>query len=124
MYSEDVLNRIIESLDASFDNVVEFRDKSWWNKKVYTALKKNKISFCGISHPTLQDDVVKNNSILYYRFHGVPVLYKSEYKKEFIEEITQEIKSCGRFKEAYIYFNNTWGTGAITNARQLIGYLK
>ena len=124
LYSEEILNRIISQLDPSFDNVLEFRDKSWWNKKVYTALKKNKISFCGISHPTLQDDVVKNNSILYYRFHGVPVLYKSEYKKKFIEEITQEIKSCGRFKEAYIYFNNTWGTGAITNARQLIGYLK
>ena len=123
LYSEDVLNRIIESLDASFDNVVEFRDKSWWNKKVYTALKKNKISLCGISHPTLQDDVIKNNSILYYRFHGVPVLYKSEYKIKFIKEIADEIKTCGRFKEAY-YFNNTRGTGAITKGRQLIEYLK
>ena len=119
LYSEEVLNRIIENLDPSFDNVVEFRDKSWWNKKVYNALKKHKITFCGISHPTLQDDVVKNNSNLYYRFHGVPVLYKSEYKKEFIEEITDEVKAAGTFKEAYIYFNNTWGTGAIANAKQM-----
>jgi uncharacterized protein YecE (DUF72 family) len=81
LYSDEVLNRIIESLNPTFDNVLEFRDPSWWNKKVYNALKKHKISFCGISHPTLQDDVVNNNSLLYYRFHGVPVLYKSEYKK-------------------------------------------
>ncbi|MDB5200135.1 MAG: hypothetical protein JWO92_2098 [Chitinophagaceae bacterium] len=119
VYSEEVLNRIIENLNPAFDNVIEFRDKSWWNKKVYAALKKHKITFCGISHPTLQDDVIKNNSILYYRFHGVPVLYKSEYKKDFIEEITNEIKNAGRFKEAYIYFNNTWGTGALANARQM-----
>jgi uncharacterized protein YecE (DUF72 family) len=46
-------------------------------------------------------------------------LYKSEYKKEFIKVITDEIKNAGRTKEAYIYFNNTWGTGAIANARQM-----
>jgi uncharacterized protein YecE (DUF72 family) len=119
VYSDEVLTRIIKSLNPSFDNVVEFRDKSWWNKEVYNALKKHKISFCGISHPTLPDDVVKNNSILYYRFHGVPVLYKSEYKKDFIAEITNEVKNAARLKEAYIYFNNTWGTGAIANARQM-----
>ncbi len=122
VYSDEVLNRIIKSLNPTFDNVVEFRDKSWWNKKVYTALKKHKISFCGISHPTLQDDVVKNTSILYYRFHGVPVLYKSEYKKSVIKEITEKVKTCGRFKAAYIYFNNTWGTGAIANATQMQDY--
>ena len=124
LYSDEVLNRIIENLDPTFDNVLEFRDKSWWNKKVYVALKKHKISFCGISHPTLTDDVVKNNSILYYRFHGAPFLYKSEYKKSFIKEMTGEIKACGRFSEAYIYFNNTWGTGAITNAKQMQDFIK
>ncbi|MEJ7671822.1 MAG: DUF72 domain-containing protein [Chitinophagaceae bacterium] len=124
VYSDEVLTRIIKSLNPTFDNVVEFRDKSWWNKKVYNALKKHKISFCGISHPTLQDDVVKNTSILYYRFHGMPVLYKSEYKKDFIGEITDDIKTSGRFKEAYIYFNNTWGTGALANARQMQEFLK
>lgn len=118
-YSDEMLTRIVSNLDPSFDNAVEFRDSSWWNKKVFNALKKHKISFCGISHPKLDDEVIKNNSILYYRFHGVPVLYKSEYKKEFIEEITGEIKTSGRFKDAYIYFNNTWGTGALVNAKQM-----
>ena len=118
-YSDEMLTRIITNLDPSFDNAVEFRDNTWWNKKVYDALKKNKISFCGISHPKLSDEVIKNNSILYYRFHGVPVLYKSEYREDFIKEITKEIKSSGRFKEAYTYFNNTWGTGALANAMQM-----
>jgi uncharacterized protein YecE (DUF72 family) len=122
-YTQEMLQRIIKTLDPTFDNVIEFRDESWWNEKIYKQLKKNKISFCGISHPKLVDKVVNNHFILYYRFHGVPVLYKSEYAKEFIEEITGEIKESGKFKTAYVYFNNTWGTGGITNAIQMQGLL-
>jgi uncharacterized protein YecE (DUF72 family) len=118
-YSQEVLERIIENLNPSFDNVVEFRDITWWNKKVYMQLSKYNISFCGVSHSKLPDDVIKNTFILYYRFHGVPTLYKSEYDYEFIENVAGKIKSSGKFKEAYIYFNNTWGTGGINNAGQM-----
>lgn len=118
-YSNEFLNRIIEIINPSFDNVIEFRDPSWWNEKVYTILKKRKITFCGISHPKLYDDVIKNTSLLYYRFHGVPVLYKSEYEKNYIKDITGKIKAAGRIKEVYVYFNNTWGVGALHNSKQM-----
>jgi uncharacterized protein YecE (DUF72 family) len=49
----------------------------------------------------------------------VPVLYKSEYDKNFIHDTTDKIIKAGRFQQAYIYFNNTWGTGAIANGRQM-----
>jgi len=121
-YSDEMLQRIVENLNPSFDNVVEFRDAGWWNGKVYKQLKKYNISFCGISHPKLPDEVKKTTSLLYYRFHGVPVLYKSEYETGFIKKITTDIKAVGKIKEAYIYFNNTWGTGGINNARQMQEY--
>lgn len=119
VYDEEFLMRIIEIADPSFDNVVEFRDISWWNEKVYKLLKKYKITFSGVSHPKLPDNVIKNTSLLYYRFHGVPVLYKSEYEKDFVQKITGDIKEIGKIKEAYVYFNNTWGMGGINNARQM-----
>ncbi len=118
-YSEEMLQRIVEVLDPSFDNVIEFRDEGWWSEKVYKRLKKHNISFCGISHPELTDKVIKNNSLLYYRFHGVPVLYKSAYEIDYVKKIAAEIKAAGRIKDAYVYFNNTWGTGGITNGRQM-----
>jgi uncharacterized protein YecE (DUF72 family) len=118
-YSQEILERIIENLNPSFDNVMEFRDATWWNEKVFTQLKKHKISFCGVSHSKLPDNVIKKTSLLYYRFHGVPVLYKSEYDHDYIKSIAQKIISSGKFKEAYIYFNNTWGTGGINNAKQM-----
>jgi len=122
-YSDEMLERIIETLDPSFDNVVEFRDVTWWNEKVYKRLKKYKISFCGISHAKLPDEVKKNTPILYYRFHGVPTLYKSEYDIDFVKKIAGDIKAAGKINDAYVYFNNTWGTGGINNARQMQTYL-
>lgn len=119
VYSEEMLQRIIETLDPSFDNIIEFRDETWWNEKVYKLLKKHSISFCGISHPKLTDVVIKNTTLLYYRFHGVPVLYKSEYEIDFVRKITTDIKAITKIKDAYVYFNNTWGMGGITNARQM-----
>lgn len=118
-YSDEMLQRIIENVNPSFNNVIEFRDEGWWNEKVYKELKKHNISFCGISHPKLPDEVKKVTPILYYRFHGVPVLYKSEYGFDFVKKIEENIKASGKIKDAYIYFNNTWGTGGINNARQM-----
>lgn len=123
VYSDELLQRIIDNLNPSFNNVIEFRDESWWMKKVFDTLKKHKISFCGISHPKLPDKVIKNNNIIYYRFHGVPVLYKSEYEKDFIERIVNEVKSFNNVTDAYIYFNNTWGTGALNNSKQIKDYI-
>ncbi len=123
-YSEELLERMINILDPSFDNVLEFRDETWWNKKIYATLKKHKIIFTGISHPKLTDVVVSNHSILHYRFHGAPVLYKSEYKKEIIKKVKDDIINTKKIDEAYVYFNNTWGTGGINNARQMQGFVK
>ncbi len=68
--------------------------------------------------------VVSNHSILYYRFHGAPVLYKSEYKKQVIKKVNEDITAAKKIEEAYVYFNNTWGPGGINNARHMQGYLK
>lgn len=118
MYSEELLEKIIISLDPSYKNVVEFRHESWWNKVVLNTLKKHDIIFSGITYPRLPDDVVKTTKTLYYRLHGVPVLYKSAYSENFLEELAKKINHQNS-KEVWIYFNNTWGTAAIENAKFL-----
>src|SRR2546430_6811591 len=55
-----------------------FRHSSWWNKNVYDSLAKHSIIFCGINMPALPNEVVADTSIIYYRFHGKPKLYRSE----------------------------------------------
>lgn len=97
-------------------NVFEFRHESWWNSEVQEALKKKSIIFAGVSFPkNIPDDVVINNdNTLYYRLHGVPQLFKSEYSESELEDLAKKIEN---FKgTSYLFFNNTFGVAGIKNA--------
>ena len=118
VYSEERLERLIVNLHPDYKNVLEFRHASWWRPVVLRKLKKHNIIFCGTSYPKLPDDVIKNNKRLYYRLHGVPVLYKSSYDAPFLEKLVEQIKNA-KATEAWIYLNNTWGTAAIENGKFL-----
>ena len=118
IYAPEILDLIINSIDPSFQNVFEFRNVSWWNEKVFEQFKKHKLIFSGVSFPKLPDEVIATTNNIYYRFHGVPVLYKSIYEEHFIANIYKQIKNANT-PVAWIYFNNTWGNAAIINSKYL-----
>jgi uncharacterized protein YecE (DUF72 family) len=118
-YTENRLEKIVSNLYKQFANIVEFRHSSWWNENVFKILGDNKISFCGMSHPLLPDKVVANTSLLYYRMHGVPDLYRSSYSTTYLKKIVHEIESHRMIKQAFIYFNNDYDAVAIRNANEM-----
>lgn len=118
VYEDHRLERIINLLDHSMQNVVEFRHASWWQQKVFDAFTQNNITFSGISHPQLPDRVIKTSDIIYYRFHGVPHLYSSRYDMHELERIAMEMHNMEGIREAFIYFNNTAEATAVINAKQ------
>jgi len=122
-YKEEKLKQIIESVDPDFNNVIEFRNETWWTQHVYDKLANNNITFCAMSHPSLPSEVIQNTDILYFRFHGVPELYKSKYSLAELEKISDEIERNPATKEAFIYFNNDIDGSAITNALELEQYV-
>jgi len=117
--TQENIDLILNNLHFNCLNVIEFRHESWWNEEVFKVLKENKVIFSGVSFPgNLPEDVIINNpEILYYRLHGKPVLYKSEYSNEFIENLAEKIKNSQH--KSFIFFNNTWGTAAIKNSLYL-----
>lgn len=123
-YKEQKLEQIIESLDTTFTNVLEFRNESWWNQEVYNKLAKHNITFCGMSHPSLPEDVIQNTHTLYYRFHGIPRLYQSKYDLATLQKVSDEIEGNPAIKQAFIYFNNDIDGSAITNAFQMEAYIE
>jgi len=123
-YDEERLERIINSLSPAFNNVLEFRHPSWWQKNVYDSLAAKHITFCSMSHPALPDDIVQNTNVVYYRFHGVPELYRSLYSKEFLNKVISTIKANTLIKEGWFYFNNDVDVAAIYNAKEMIGMIK
>ncbi len=117
-FREDRLLRITGLLDSSVTNVLEFRHASWWNDTVFETLKRANVSFCGMSHPSLPDEVMATTDTIYYRFHGVPHLYQSRYETAKLEQVVQDIQRQGG-RRAFVFFNNTAEGHAITNAKQL-----
>lgn len=123
-YKEEKLQQIIENLDPAFTNVLEFRHETWWTAEVFNKLSKHNIAFCGMSHPALPDDVIQNTKTVYFRFHGVPHLYRSKYDMEMLQKISDEIESNTNTKETFIYFNNDIDGSAITNAMEMEAYIE
>lgn len=122
-YNEERLERIINSLNPSFNNVLEFRHESWWRDDVYKALAERNIAFCGMSHPTLPDNVIVNTSNVYYRFHGIPNLYRSPYSKEFLQGVVNAVKNNDRAKTGWFYFNNDFDATGVRNAKEMISLI-
>ncbi|MDB5008440.1 MAG: hypothetical protein JWP45_2833 [Mucilaginibacter sp.] len=121
IYDEHKLDRIINSLNPSFKNVLELRHVSWWRKDVYEKMAQHHITFCCMSHPTLPDELIVNTPVVYFRFHGVPNLYSSPYSTEDLQKVVDIVKNNRDIKEAWFYFNNDVSASAIVNAKEMIG---
>lgn len=113
---KETIGNVMNGLNQKYMNVVEFRHKTWWNEAVYEILREQGIIFCGVSIPKdIPDEVIVNHqNTLYYRLHGKPILFKSEYSEEELHTLAEKIKD--HHKNAFVFFNNTWGTAAIKNA--------
>jgi uncharacterized protein YecE (DUF72 family) len=119
VYEEHRLERIVNLLDHSICNVVEFRHPSWWQDAVYNAFTERNIVFCGMSHPELPDKLIRTARRVYYRLHGVPHLYYSKYETQKLEQLVSEINNLDNIDEAFIFFNNTAEGAAILNAKEV-----
>ena len=118
-YTGENLAKVISTVDKNYLNVVEFRHQSWWNIEVQNSLNENNIVFAGVSIPKdiPNDFIINNNDFAYYRLHGNPEMFKSEYAETELKTLAAEIL---KFKgTSFIFFNNTYGTAAIKNALYL-----
>ena len=75
------LIRLNENLPQNFLIVAEFRHISWWNEEVFKIFKDKKWTFSETSFPGKlpEEIIITNPNIGYYRLHGKPTLYKSQY---------------------------------------------
>ncbi|RZK12277.1 MAG: DUF72 domain-containing protein [Flavobacterium sp.] len=118
-YTPERLAMIVATLKPDFKNVIEFRNKTWWNDEVYEVFSKNNITFCSVSYPNLPNDIIQTNEIGYVRFHGVPKLFYSSYNDEELKQVADFLFSNAEFKKTFVYFNNTASVAGILNAIEL-----
>jgi uncharacterized protein YecE (DUF72 family) len=122
-YTAQRLKTILAQLDPRRRNVVEFRHRSWWDKKVFSAFKKARAIFCSCSGPRLPDDLIQTGEDIYIRFHGVRQWYRHDYSEDELRSWAKKIRASGATR-VYAYFNNDRDGHAIKNAKSLLRMLQ
>jgi uncharacterized protein YecE (DUF72 family) len=118
-YTPEKLEHIISKLDLKFDNVLEFRHKSWWIPEVWNELVKNNITLCSVSHPQLPETIFTVSPLIYVRLHGKPKMFYSGYSTKELAHLKDLILANSSADKAFVYFNNTAGTAGILNALEI-----
>ncbi len=114
-YSEEKLAMLLNGLDYSFKNAIEFRNASWWRSEVIEALKTKGVIFCNVSYPNLPEELITTTQTGYIRLHGTLKLFYSLYGKEYLQKLYNEIPAM-KWKEVFVYFNNTASENGIIDA--------
>ncbi len=114
-YTRARLRAILDQLDHSRRNVVEFRHASWWNQTAFSAFRNTGTMFCSCSGPGLPDDVIKTSDDIYVRFHGTHQWYRHKYSKEELTMWANRIRDSGA-ERVWAYLNNDRNAYAIRNA--------
>lgn len=117
-YTRERLLLIAGQLDKSYRNVVEFRNAGWWIPEVFETFSEAGITFCCPSYPKLPSEIISTASLGYVRLHGNPKLFYSEYPREELEKIWEQVQEQ-KFAEVFIFFNNTASASGITNALEM-----
>ncbi|MEN2401183.1 DUF72 domain-containing protein [Flavobacterium sp. MC2016-06] len=116
-FTTEGLQNIIDNLDLSFKNVIEFRHESWWNQEVWDSFLENNITFCSVSYPNLPNTIFYAFPLVYIRMHGEIKLFYSSYSSEELEVLKNMLDLSKQ--KAFVYFNNTASTAGILNALEL-----
>ena len=114
-YTAYRLALMLSYMNADFCNVIEFRNETWWRQEVYDALSEKDVVFCNVSYPKLPTTLVQTTEKGYFRMHGVPRLFYSDYSEAELQQLLDAIRMTD-WNEVSIYFNNTASTAGILDA--------
>jgi uncharacterized protein YecE (DUF72 family) len=112
-------------VDSRLRFALEFRHKSWCDKKVYNLLKKYNVAWVIADSPSYPKAEEVTADFVYIRMHGSKVLFSSNYTKKELSSLSQKIKKWLKQNlDVYVYFNNDAMGYAIENARELLKLCK
>ncbi len=95
---------------------IEFRNETWFDKKVYQLFKEYKICLCIAHSPRFPCEKVVTTDFLYLRFHGGQLLYSSDYSEKELKEWAEFAGEFKKNKDIFAFFNNDAQGFAIKNA--------
>jgi uncharacterized protein YecE (DUF72 family) len=95
--------------------VFEFRNDSWFDKEIYTLLKKYNAGLCIADSNRFPYVKEVTADFLYLRFHGADSLYSSDYSDRKLKEWAGFARNS-KDKDIFAFFNNDAYGYAVKNA--------
>ncbi|MCR4391414.1 MAG: DUF72 domain-containing protein [Candidatus Acetothermia bacterium] len=117
-YNPGVLARILDQLDPTYRNTLEFRHPSWFNDEVAELLHERGVAMCIVSAPGLPEFVVATASHAFVRFHGREEWYAYRYSEEELRGWAGRLSGLP-VDMVFAYFNNDAFAWAPENALRL-----
>jgi uncharacterized protein YecE (DUF72 family) len=101
--------------------VLEPRHPSWFSEEAESLLSDLHVSRAAADPPPVPEAAVPGGSpvLIYYRLHGSPRKYYSEYKDEWLQQLATKLRSRPAETEAWVIFDNTASGAALGNALTL-----
>jgi uncharacterized protein YecE (DUF72 family) len=123
--NDELLESFLYTLPSEYQHVIEFRQKSWIDERVFDILRRHSVGLCVFDMPGFSCPLVATSDFAYIRFHGSEGLYSSSYSDEELAQWAQRIARLGEtVKVSYIYFNNDAEAFAVGNAIKLKNLLQ
>ena len=121
-FDRAVVSGFFEALRARFaENVVcEPRHASWFLREAEKVLADHHVARAA-ADPAPASDAARPggwDGLVYYRLHGSPRIYYSDYSEEYLDDLAQELKCAAQSASVWCIFDNTALGAATANALQ------
>lgn len=119
------LEAFLELVPKDVVNVFEFREKSWYDDRVFALLERYGASFCAHDMPGSDSPDVAVGPVAYVRFHGGEGKYWGRYsEKRLLRWTDWMMGEAGAGRAVWAYFNNDAEAHAIHDAMTLKAMLR
>lgn len=119
------LEAFLQLVPKDVVNVFEFREKSWYDVRVFALLERYGASFCAHDMPGSDSPDLAVGPVAYVRFHGGEGKYWGRYSEERLLRWTDWMMAQARAGRAvWAYFNNDAEAHAVEDALTLKAMLR
>ncbi|MEJ2662520.1 MAG: DUF72 domain-containing protein [Spirochaetia bacterium] len=116
----DRLREFLRLLPGGVRSAFEFRDQSWFENEVYSALHAFNAAFCIYQLGGLASPREVTADFVYIRLHGPGGKYRGSYDTRTLEDWAQAVGTwCAQGKDVYCYFDTDQAGYAAQNALTL-----
>lgn len=116
----DRLRRFLGGLPDGYRYTFEFRNPSWFDERVYAALREHNTAFCIYYIAGQQSPKQVTAEFIYIRLHGPGDAYQGRYNTQFLAGWAGAFSTWRRQGyDVYCYFDNDQCGYAVENALEL-----